>query len=46
MEHGLRVERLSGGAVRVRLRVPLLLRNWQSPVTVAATARLSGDGGR
>jgi hypothetical protein len=46
MEHGLRVERLSGGAVRVRLRVPLLLRNWQSPVTVAATARLSGEGGR
>jgi hypothetical protein len=31
--------------VRVRMRVPLLLRSWQSPVTVAATARLAGEGG-
>jgi hypothetical protein len=45
MERGLRVDSSSGGAVRVRLRVPLLLRAWQSPVTVAATARLAGGGG-
>jgi hypothetical protein len=45
MERGLLVDRAGGGAVRVRLRVPLLLRSWQSPVTVAATARLSGGGG-
>jgi hypothetical protein len=45
MERGLRVEDTGGGAVRVRLHVPLLLRAWQSPVTVAATARLSGEGG-
>jgi len=42
LERGLRVDRPGGGdAVRVRLHVPLLLRAWQSPVTVGATARLS-----
>lgn len=46
MERGLDVESTSAGAVRVRLRVPLLLRSWQSPVTVAATARLTGEGGK
>jgi hypothetical protein len=45
LERGLKVEDTSGGAVRVRMRVPLLVRAWQSPVTVAATARLS-EGGR
>src|SRR3954468_15250731 len=45
MERGLRVESASGGAVRVRLRVPLLLRSWQSPVTVAASSRLTEGGG-
>lgn len=45
MQRGLRVDSASGGAVRVRLRVPMLLRSWQSPITVAATARLSGEGG-
>src|SRR4051812_9670539 len=44
MEAGLKVESTSGGAVRVRMRVPLLLRSWQSPVTVAATARLAAEG--
>lgn len=44
MERGLVVERTTGGAVRVRLRVPLLLRAWQSPVSVAATARLADPG--
>ena len=43
MQRGLRVESTDTGTVRVRLRVPLLLRAWQSPVTVAATARLGGE---
>jgi hypothetical protein len=45
LRRGLRVEAASGGAVRVRLRVPLLLRAWESPVSVAATARLTESGG-
>jgi hypothetical protein len=45
LERGMRVER-DGGAVRVRLRVPLLLRTWQSPVTVAASAHLASGGQR
>jgi hypothetical protein len=44
LERGLKVEDTSGGAVRVRMRVPLLVRAWQSPVTVAATARLAEGG--
>jgi hypothetical protein len=43
LERGMRVDR-RGGAVRVRLYVPLLLRAWQSPVTVGATAHLSPGG--
>ena len=43
LERGMRVDR-PGGAVRVRLHVPLLLRTWQSPVTVVATAHLSSGG--
>ena len=45
LEHGLRVQALSGGAVRVRVRVPLLLRAWDSPVSVRATARLAARDG-
>lgn len=47
LRQGLRVESASddGGAVRVRLRIPLLLRAWKSPVSVAATARLAEGGG-
>jgi hypothetical protein len=45
LEHGLRVEHPAGGAVRVRLRVPMLMRDWQSPVSMAATARLGEGGG-
>jgi hypothetical protein len=41
---GMTVDEREGGAVRVRLRVPLIVRQWQGPVRVAATARL-GDGG-
>jgi hypothetical protein len=40
LESGMRVDD-RGGAVRVSLRVPLLLRAWHSPVTVAATAHLA-----
>lgn len=40
LERGLRVERLPGGGVRVRVRVPLLLARWSSPVTVGATSSL------
>jgi hypothetical protein len=32
-----------GGAVRVELRLPILLRAWQSPVRVAAVASLGGE---
>ena len=45
LERGLKVESAAGGAVRVRMRVPLLLRAWQSPISVAATARLGQEGG-
>ena len=44
LERGLPVERRGGGRVRVRLRVPLLLRAWRSPVRVAATASLGASG--
>lgn len=45
MRRGLRVEDVEGGAVRVHVRVPLLVRAWRSPVSVAATARLAEGGG-
>ena len=45
LERGMRVDD-RGDAVRVRLRVPLLLRAWHSPLTVAATAHLASGGGR
>jgi hypothetical protein len=44
LERGMRVDG-HGGAVRVRLRIPLLLRAWHSPLTVAATAHLGSGGG-
>jgi hypothetical protein len=45
LARGLKVDRPGGGdAIRVRLHVPLLVRAWQSPVTVGATARLSAGG--
>ena len=40
---GMAVSEDAGGAVRVRLRVPLVAPRWHGPVTVAATSRL-GDG--
>ena len=40
LERDLRVERSASGAVRVRLRVPLILRRWRGPVSVSAAASL------
>ena len=44
LERGMRVDD-RGDAVRVRLQIPLLLRAWHSPLTVAATAHLASPGG-
>jgi hypothetical protein len=44
LERGMSVRRESGGRVRVRLRVPLLLRGWQTPIRVAASASLVDAG--
>jgi pilus assembly protein CpaE len=45
LERGLRVERRSGGPVRVELRIPLILRHWRSPIGVSASAELpQGEG--
>jgi hypothetical protein len=43
LERGLSVERSDSGGVRVDVRVPILLRAWQSPVRVAAVASLGGE---
>ena len=42
LERDLSVTRPDGGGIRVELRVPLLLREWRSPVEVAAVASLEG----
>jgi hypothetical protein len=44
LRRGMKVERRSGGAVHVRLTVPLLVRGWEGPVGVGATARLGDEG--
>lgn len=43
MEGGLAVERLRRGGVRVEVRVPLLLRRWRTPVSVAAVSSLGRE---
>jgi hypothetical protein len=43
LERDFSVRRLDGGGVRVKLRVPLLLRSWKSPVEVAAISSLGGE---
>ena len=43
LERGMSVERADGGRVRVELRLPILLRAWQSPVRVAAVASLGAE---
>jgi hypothetical protein len=45
LEQGLSVQRRGGGAVRVGIRVPLLLRRIRTPVRVAATAALAPPPG-
>jgi pilus assembly protein CpaE len=35
-----RDKRVAGGAVRVKLRLPLVLRTWRSPIEIAATSSL------
>jgi pilus assembly protein CpaE len=45
MRDGLRVSRDSDDRVRVRLAVPVLVRSWRAPVSVAATAKLAPGGG-
>jgi hypothetical protein len=42
LERELSVTRLHNGAIRVRLRLPLLAHAWRAPVTVAAVASLGG----
>ena len=40
LEDGIEVERLTGGGVRVSVTVPLLMRQWDAPVRVGASASL------
>lgn len=40
LEDDIEVERLKGGGVRVSVRVPLLMRDWNAPVRVDAAASL------
>ena len=44
LRRGMRVEERPDGSVRVRVRVPLVVRAWQGPLSVSATSRL-GDAG-
>lgn len=44
MRAGLRVEHDREGRVRVRVPVPVLVRSWHAPLSVAATAGLRGGG--
>lgn len=45
LQEGLRVQRLDGGGVRVRVRMPLFAYRWPGPFTMAATSSL-GRGDR
>jgi hypothetical protein len=42
LEHGLGVSRPRRGGVTVRVRVPLVVRGWRSPVSVAASSSFGG----
>jgi pilus assembly protein CpaE len=44
LERDLSVKRMGAGRIRVRVRLPFLVRAWRSPVGVAATASLGGGG--
>jgi hypothetical protein len=43
MERGLAVERRREGGIRVRVRMPLLLRRWRSPVYLSAASSLGRE---
>jgi hypothetical protein len=43
MESGLSVERLRAGGVRVRVRMPVLVRDWRSPVPLSAASSLGRE---
>jgi hypothetical protein len=43
LDRELSVQRVDGGGIRVKLRLPLLLRSWRSPVEVAAVSSLGGE---
>lgn len=43
MERGLSVERIRAGGVRVKVRMPLLLRRWRSPVEMTAISSLGRE---
>jgi hypothetical protein len=43
MERELSVERLRAGGMRVRVRMPLLLRRWRSPVYLSAASSLGRE---
>jgi hypothetical protein len=46
LERGLKVTRAGGGAgaVRVEVRMPILLRRWTAPIAIGASAGLPGGG--
>ena len=44
LERGLEVEQRRGGAVSVRVRIPLLLHGWRLPLSVGATSSLAAGG--
>jgi hypothetical protein len=44
LRRNLEVSRAGGGAVRVRIRMPLLLRSWPTPIRVSASAGLPKGG--
>jgi hypothetical protein len=43
MERNLSVERRRAGGMRVRVRMPLLLRHWRSPVYLSAASSLGSE---
>src|SRR3954451_17668923 len=44
LRRGVRVSRVAGGATRVRVHVPFLLRRWATPVVFSASAGLPKGG--
>jgi pilus assembly protein CpaE len=44
LRHGLQVSPVANGAVRVRVRMPFLLKSWATPIVVSASAGLPKGG--